>query len=258
MKRFSILLLGLAIALMAGNAVDAKVKLTKRKATTTKLPANLNELMRAPSINTNADGFYFINRDAPRSLPHLKVTVSEVNSEERFKLKIYLDGKLMQTLASDATQNEVKFLDANFDGYVDIVFGAAYAREYTDIFLWNPASKKFVEALNEGSFNGLMVVSPGNKELYSYLSGGATISGYSISKWQGNTLVETETLDQIDPSDIQSFAEYGYRMQYSVINGNHKEGSIRPYLILETDELSVVPSKWRTIMNNVNACFKDY
>lgn len=257
MKRTAILILGLAIALMAGNVVDAKVKRSKRKATSTQLPANLNELMRAPSINTNADGVYFINRDAPRSLPHLKVVNKEIDSQD-YRATIYVDGKLLQTVKFGATQNEIKFFDANFDGYVDILFGAAFAREYSAIFLWNPSQKKFVEALNNGSFNGLMVVGPGNKELYSYLSGGATTSGYSISKWQGNTLVETERLEDIDPSDIQSYAEYGYRMQYSIINGNHKEGSIRPYLILETDELSVVPSKWRTIMNNVNACFKDY
>ena len=37
MKRFTILLLGLAVALMAGNVVDAKVKKTSRKAKTTSI-----------------------------------------------------------------------------------------------------------------------------------------------------------------------------------------------------------------------------
>ncbi len=258
MKRFAIILLTIAVALMAGSGVDAKVKRTKRtKNVTTKLPANLNELMRAPSIKTNADGVYFINRDAPRSLTHLKVVNKEIDSQD-FKATIYVDGKLVQTVKHAATQNEIKFFDANFDGYVDILFGAAYPREYSAIFLWNPANKKYVESLNNGSFNGLMVVNPGAKELYSYLSGGASYSGYSISKWQGNKLVETERLVEIEPSDIQDYANYGYCMQYSVINGNYNEGSIRPYLILETNELSIVPSKWRTIMNNVNTCFNDY
>lgn len=253
MKQATLIFLSLAIALAASMSLDAKVKRTRGN-TAAKLPANINELMQAPVIKTNAEGFYDINRDAPRSLQHLKVTVQEVNSEERFKLKIYLDGKLMQTLSSDATQNEVKFLDANFDGYVDIVFGATYPREYTDIFLWNPTSKKFVEALDEGSFNGLMVVNPSKKELYCYLSGGASFSGYSISRWNGIELKRTESLYEID--DISSWADEGYRKKYSVVNGNCGDGNIRPYLILETDDLSSVPSHWRSIMSNINACFE--
>lgn len=243
MKRISFLLLGLLIAMMAATGASPKVKRTNKNSPA-KLPENLNELMRAPSIMTNTEGYYYINRDAPRTLPHIKVVTKEIDGWERIA-KIYVNGKLAQTLKYESTQDEAKFFDANFDGYVDILFGAACPREYSAIFLWKPSSKKFIQAMDEdeGRFNGLMVVNPDKKELYCYLSGGAFMSGYSISKWNGNIL---ET--------IESFYEYteeGEGTEYNVLD---KKGQT----LMKTRKFSSVPSKWRSIMNNVNACFQDY
>ena len=243
MKRISIILFTLAIALMAATGASPKVKRTNKNSLA-QLPENLNELMRAPSIMTNTEGYYCINRDAPRTLPHLKVVTKEIDGWERMA-KIYVNGKLAQTLKYESTVDEIKFFDANFDGYVDILFGAACPREYSAIFLWKPSSKKFIQAMDEdeGRFNGLMVVNPDKKELYCYLSGGAFMNGYSISKWNGNIL---ET--------IESFYEYteeGEGTEYNVLD---KKGQT----LMKTRKFSSVPSKWRSIMNNVNACFQDY
>ena len=254
MKRiFKIALIAIALILSVAPMSDAKVKRTKHNSAA-KLSTNLNKLMKAPIIKTNAEGFYIINRDAPRSLPHIKTTTSQIKDSER-SAKIYIDGKLFQTVTYEANLDETMYLDANFDGYVDILFGAAFYREFGSIFLWDPNLKKFVRAEGKDDFNGLMLINPSKKELYSFLSFGITICGYSISQWNGNKLEMTEVLNEI--KDLSHWTNEGYRKKYNVIKGNYDEENIRPYLIMETDDLSCVPSRWRAIMDNINACFEE-
>lgn len=92
MKRLKILILVLAVTLIAGNVIEAKVN-RSRKNNRTNLPANLNELMKAPSVQTDEYGFYNINLDAPRSYPKVRVKIMEGGGEA----KIFVDLKLFQT-----------------------------------------------------------------------------------------------------------------------------------------------------------------
>ena len=147
---FRLSIVTLALLLSSAPMADAKVK-SKRRATTqkaqqAKLPANINELMQAPYITPNKDGF--INRrNAPQSNANVKATTTVKEDDNDVLIKIYVKGKLVQNLT--AYYNFpfgffIYYLDFNYDGYTDI-FVVSNEEPYggAALLLWNPNLKKF-------------------------------------------------------------------------------------------------------------------
>ena len=91
---------------------------------------------------TDKNGFYKV-LDCSTTPSYFKAT-SEQNEDGSYNVKIYHGRQLAQTIKCDVTGKELYFLDANFDGNLDIVVGPATARNYSTILLWSDKKNEFV------------------------------------------------------------------------------------------------------------------
>ena len=128
------------------------------------------------------------------------------------KVSIYADGMLMQSIPiseSDAiTRQEVHFLDANFDGNVDILIGPGCNREYSNLIIWDREENLFARASNDGFtvFNGNFYYDPQRMVVYRMTSSSAFETTYTLMVWQGNDLQSEENFIQVfDPSYYDSY-----------------------------------------------------
>ena len=157
-------------------------------------------------------------------------------------VRIYADGFLMQSVPireDDAiTRKIVHFLDANFDGYVDILIGPGCNREYSTIIMWDREENKFVRATNDGFtvFNGEFYYEPERMAVYRMTSSSAFETTYTLMVWQGTDLQSEETFLQVaDPSYYESYRvnhRYTVRSYYSdedVISTDNPEEITEPW-----------------------------
>ena len=121
------------------------------------------------------------------------------------KVEIYAEGMLMQSVPiseDDAVTREiVHFIDANFDGNVDILIGPGCNREYSTLILWDRDEELFARATNDGFtvFNGDFYYDPERMVVYRMTSSSATTGTMMV--WQGTDLQSEETFLQVfDPS----------------------------------------------------------
>lgn len=141
------------------------------------------------------------------------------------KVEIYADGMLMQSVPvseEDAiTREVVHFLDANFDGNVDILVGPGCNREYSTLILWNSEEELFTRATNDGFtvFNGDFYYDPERMVVYRMTSSSAFETTGTMMVWQGTDLQSEETFLQVfDPSQYdyhQVTHRYTVRGYYS-------------------------------------------
>ncbi|MBR3067197.1 MAG: hypothetical protein IKG77_05570, partial [Prevotella sp.] len=103
------------------------------------------ERMKAPAIDPDAEGLISLSQ-CPSIYDKMEVAVSEDNTS----VSITYDGQQLQAI-TDADDGllatgdgaAIHFMDANFDGFVDIFIGPGESRTYSTLLLWDVAAKQF-------------------------------------------------------------------------------------------------------------------
>ena len=192
---------------------------------------------------TDKRGFYSIT-DCPTSLSFIKAA-TEKQDDGSYKVNIYRGRELSQTFDFEVTSGDLYYLDANFDGNMDILVGPAASRNYSTILLWNDKKGEFVQMEGSEYLNGNFIVNPSKKFLVGQGSASYCSEYYTRYTWQGNKLVATETLVEIN--DPKAYKEYGVKRRYTIVKGD-KVDKIAANKKLETSKKSKLPSEWRTIL----------
>lgn len=193
---------------------------------------------------TDKNGFYKV-LDCPTSPSYFKATTEMNDDDGSLNVNIYHGRQLAQTIKCDVSGDGLHFLDANFDGDLDIVVGPATARNYSTILLWSDKKSQFVPTGVE--LNGYFLVNPKAKMWVGMSSNGASSTFYSKYTWNGNTLQATETLMVFgNPSD---YADNGVTTKYTLIKGNDYYSPASVGCVkLRTNKLAKLPKQWQQII----------
>jgi hypothetical protein len=127
---------------------------------------------------------------------------------------------------------------------MDIFVGPAAPRNYSTILLKDDKSGEFVPMEGE-VLNGTILVNPSKKFLVSIGSGSYCSEYYTRYVWQGNRLVVTEILVEIN--DPKAYKEYGVKRRYTIVKGNNLD-NIAANKTVETNKKSKLPAEWRAII----------
>lgn len=136
------------------------------------------------------------------------------------KVEIFAHGILIQSVPvgeGDAVTREVvHFIDANFDGNIDILVGPGCNREYSTLILWDREEERFARASNDGFtvFNGDFFYDPERMVVYRMTSSSAFETTYTMMVWQGTDLQSEETFLQV--SDPSQYDYYHVTHRYTV------------------------------------------
>lgn len=206
------------------------------------LPLQAMAQQGALQPKTDKNGFYCIV-DCPTSLSFIKAA-TEQQEDGSYNVNIYRGRELSQTFNFEVTSGDLYYLDANFDGNMDILVGPAASRNYSTILLWNDKKGEFVP-MEDGYLNGNFIVNPGKKFLVGQGSGSYCSEYYTRYTWQGNRLVATETLVEI--TDPKAYKEYGVNRRYTLVKGDIPN-NIGANKKVETNKKSKLPAEWRTIL----------
>ncbi len=195
---------------------------------------------------TNKYGYYNV-LSCPTSPSFFKATTEQNEEDGTYKVYIYHGNYLAQTIKCDVTGGELHFLDANFDGNLDIVVGPVTSRNYSTILLWSDAEQEFLATGIE--LNGYYLVNPKSKTWVSLGSNGASTTFYQTYKWNGLALDTDELLMVI--SDKTTRAEYRVNTLYTLIKGNYYYGlETEKNVIKRTDQLKKLPKHWQQIIES--------
>ena len=221
-------------------SVVAIVVLTWAFGTAAQSVDNVPNPLQVPEITLDCDGMYTID-DCPTSHDVLQV-VTHMNDYLIDEVKIYADGMLMQSIPvrdEDAIARDVvHFLDANFDGNVDILIGPGTNREYSALILWDREENRFVRATNDGFsvFNGDFFYDPARMAVYRRTSSCFAETTYTLMFWQGSDLQSEETFLMV--SDPSYYDFYHVTHCYTVRNYYSDED------IISTDDPSGIFEPW--------------
>ena len=189
-------------------------------------------------------GYYNV-LDCPTSPSYFKAT-TEQNDDGTYTVNIYRARELAQTISCDVTGGDLRYLDANFDGNLDIVVGPATARNFTTILLWSDKRSEFVPMASE-ALNGYFLVNPKSKTWVSMSSDGASITYYKKMRWNGNTLEAAEMLMVF--SDPSKRANYGVTTKYTLIKGDDYYSPASVGCVKKrTNSLKKLPKDWQQII----------
>jgi len=194
---------------------------------------------------TDKNGFYKV-LDCSTTPSYFKAT-SEQNEDGSYNVKIYHGRQLAQTIKCDVTGKELYFLDANFDGNLDIVVGPATARNYSTILLWSDKKNEFVPTGVE--LNGYFLVNHKAKMWVGLSSNGASSTYYTKYIWKGNKLEVSETLMEF--SDPKEYADYGVTTKYTLIKGDDYYSPASVGCVKQrTNKRVKLPKDWQHILNS--------
>lgn len=177
--------------------------------------------LAAPQVKVDANGLFTVE-DCPVANDHFAVAFH--NGEYGIEsADILWDGIEVQTVGFDAdndcvTREAVHYLDANFDGYLDILMGAGTNREYSALLLWNEEENRFVRATNDGFliFNGDFFYDSERMVVYRRTSSSCAETTYTMMVWQGSDLQSEETFLII--SDESRYDDYHVTHRYTLRN----------------------------------------
>ena len=217
-----------ALVCLSGTTVDAQ---------------NYNSVLKAQKPKTDAKGYYSL-LDCPQSLPNVEV-ITEQNDNGSYAVRVLIKGKQVDTFTCESTSDDVRFVDANFDGYYDIFIGPATTRNYSHLYLWDTKKQWFYHATSPDNLNDHFILNPAKKQWVSAGSSSYCSMYYTIFRWDDDKVVDIESL--IDISDPTAHHEYGVKRRYTVIKGGDFE-NIAPNRKLHTNRKSALPKKWRTIL----------
>ena len=202
------------------------------------------ESMKAPKIEADASGLIRLSQ-CPTTYEKLEVAVSEDNTT----VTISYDGREIQTISDPdeglmATgENEgVHFMDANFDGYVDIFLGPGESRTYSTLLIWDKAAQQFkrVGTLGDPSFQNIMLY-PSKKQVFEGGSGSWCSDFFSRRIWDGDNLKTEEELVVVSQAD--QYGEYEVENKYTLKDDQQNA-------ILSTDDDSSLPAPWKSVLDH--------
>ena len=174
--------------------------------------------LAVPSVELDEYGFFTV-ADCPTTHDVLEVKLHE-GEYCIDRADIYADGMLMQSVPiseQDAiTRKVVHFLDANFDGNVDILIGPGCNREYSTLIVWDREENCFARATNDGFtvFNGEFYYEPESMAVYRMTSSSAFETTYTFMTWQGTDLQSEELFLQVFDESYYDF--YQVKNRYTV------------------------------------------
>ena len=243
MKKNAILSIIMLVVLIMISACKSK---STDNATTNYAPADSTtqnrESMQAPKVETDANGIITLAQ-CPTEYEGLKVVLSNDITEA----SIYRDDQLLQTisgtddepLATDGDRS-IHFMDANFDGYVDIFIGAGESRTYSTLVVWNPEDNQFnrIGMLGEPMLQNF-TLHPESKSVFEGGSASAFANYFSRSVWENNTLKPLEEL--IFVNDADEYEEYDVDDPYTIKDSEGKT-------LVTFSNASELPQPWRAIV----------
>lgn len=212
---------------------------------------NYNSVLKAPKPKTDDKGYYSL-LDCPQSLPDVEV-ITQQNDNGSYAVKVLIKGQQVDTFTCESTSDDVRFVDANFDGYYDIFIGPATTRNYSHLYLWDTKKQWFYHAASSDNLNGHFILNPAKKQWVSAGSSSYCSMYYTIFRWDDDKEVDIESL--IDISDPTAHKEYGVQRRYTVIRGGDFE-NITKNRKQHTNRKSALPIKWRTILNEFDKYIK--
>ena len=209
-------------------------------------PVKLTDPILAPQLAPlDANGFYNLH-NAPNRFNSFGSRV--ITGEDGSKtVMVWYGSKIVGTLELNTSGDEVRWVDANFDGFIDVVIGPATSRNYIAICLQDPKSRTFKQSYVTDELNGDFILNPNTKQWVGRSSNGASSTIYQIYSWTNNHLVPTETLIVI--SDPRDYAANGVKNQYTIINGNDFQ-HIATAKKKETSKITQLPPEWQRILNS--------
>lgn len=241
------LTVSLSMLTSCGNKPEQKSQQPKSEAVAEEAPANDSQEekdadMKAPQIKVDEAGLIGLSQ-----CPQKHGTLSVTFNEDKTEANIYKDGQLLQTvtdadggLVATGDNVPIHFMDANFDGWVDIFVGPGESRTYSTILLWNPDAKQFVRVgeLGNPSLQNI-ILCPEEQTIYEGGSNSWCSSSFTRDSWQGNKLVTEVELTIV--TDADQYGEYDVNNRYTLRNSEGKE-------ILSTDDISQLPKEWMRVL----------
>lgn len=202
--------------------------------------------LAVPAVTLDRYGTFTV-ADCPTTHETLEVKLLE-NENRIDRIQIFAEGMLMQSLPvreEDAiTRNEVHFLDANFDGNVDILIGPGCNREYSALIMWDREENCWARATNDGFsiFNGDFFYDPSRMVVYRRTSSSAVETTYTMMIWQGTDLQSEETFLII--GDRSCYDSYHVTHRYTIRNYYSDED------IISTDNPNEIFNPWDRWINS--------
>ena len=126
-------------------------------------------------------------------------------------------------------------MDANFDGYVDILIGHAEARTNWTLLVWDSRQRRFLRS--EGC-DGRLLLQPSTKMMLGLSSGSWCSTYFYRYKLTGNKITEIDYLVEI--SDPNEYKQHGVKNRYTVHKGRH--------IAISTSSKSKLPQEWQQIL----------
>ena len=210
----------------------------------------LNNLVIAFNHKTDANGYYSL-LDCPREHSNLQVKVTP--SDGDYDVNIYMLGKLLNSFKCSATGTDVRFVDANFDGYYDIFVGPASSRNYSQLYLWDPQKMNYYHAQSTDDLNGVFLLNPSKKQWVSRGSSSYCSMYYTIFSWKNGKEIDHETLVEI--TDPLAYPEYGVKKRYTIFSGDGSDTKTARKK-LDTNQKSKLPKEWRKIFDSYDRLVK--
>lgn len=196
--------------------------------------------LAVPEVQCDEYG-YFTVADCPTTHDVLEVKLHQ-GEYCIDRVDIYADGMKMQSVPiseeNSITREVVHFMDANFDGNVDILIGLGCNREYSALIVWDREENLFRLASNDGFtvFNGDFYYDPMRMVVYRMTSSSAFETTYTMMVWQGTDLQSEETFLQV--YDPLQYDYYHVTHRYTVRNYYSDED------IISTDDPHDISFPW--------------
>ena len=200
-------------------------------------------------------------KDCPNEGLGLEVNLS-IGEDEAQIIEIFKDGKFIQRMegisgefASDVSNSFehndnsiIHFIDANFDGEIDIFIGSGRDRTINSLLIWNPEEDLFKRVI-ENITNPLFF--PQRKSIMESRSLNAFYGGYSEYYWDGKKY-ENYGLELIEVNNINNFDYIIYEgskltKKYTLI----ESGAI----LKESNEGSDLPYRWQIALAKYRQLF---
>ncbi len=236
-----IAILVLMVIVVACNNKPLHLQFNQEQQPNTRIIMDKIQGMDAPKMMLDEDGVFSLE-ECPTSLDGFEMIVHNPDEYPIRTIDLNKDGQIIYTWHfDDSTKfdgDEWQFLDANFDGYVDIHFGRTSGRNYTALYLWDANNQIFVRATDDGNiiFNGFYYFQPSTKLVFTDLSGSAFSGITRRMSWNGNNLLTEE--------------ELRYQMLKSRFDDDQPAHYVvkEPYdgkIIFSTNDVSKLPERWK-------------
>lgn len=207
------------------------------------------------SKHVDANGYYNV-LNAPQTNSKFRAQSTQ-NNDGSYTTNIYKGKKLLQVLKHEATSGDVRFIDMNFDGHVDIFLGPATVRANNFIYLYDKKKAKFTPAKlypaqKEGStFSGCVLINEKKKHFVTMHTGDVSDSYFQLYTWKGNKPVAAEGLFLFN--DPTKYELYGVETKYTFYGGPldyyySPEGV--GCKCIRTNDIKDLPKEWQKILES--------